>query len=129
MTDRIGFGRTVQLPVDAAIERVTEELKKEGFGVLTQIDVAATLKSKLGVEFSAYRILGACHPQLAHRALQVDPNVGLLLPCNVLVRDDQGAVRVEFMDPEAVLALTDQPGVRSVAMQAKERLQRVCAAL
>lgn len=129
MTDRIGFGRTVQLPFDRTIERVTDELKKEGFGVLTQIDIAATLKSKLGVEFPAYRILGACNPQLAHRALQIDPQVGLLLPCNVVVRDDQGGVRVEFMDPDAVLELTDQPGVRAVAAQAKERLQRVCAAL
>lgn len=80
MTDRIGFGRTVPFAFNQAIERVTEELKKEGFGVLTQIDIAATLKSKLGVEFPAYRILGACNPQLAHRALQIDPQVGLLLP-------------------------------------------------
>jgi uncharacterized protein (DUF302 family) len=129
MTDRIGFGRTVQLSFDQAIDRVTEELRNEGFGVLTQIDVAATLKSKLGVEGPPYRILGACNPQLAHRALQIDPQVGLLLPCNVVVREDQGAVRVEFMDPDAVLALTDQPGVREVAAQAKERLLRVCAAL
>lgn len=129
MTDRIGFGRTVPFAFNQAIERVTEELKKEGFGVLTQIDIAATLKSKLGVEFPAYRILGACNPQLAHRALQIDPQVGLLLPCNVVVRDDQGGVRVDFMDPDAVLELTDQPGVREVAAQAKERLQRVCAAL
>ena len=129
MTDKIGFGRTVPLPLDQAIERVTEGLRKEGFGVLTQIDIAATLKSKLGVEVPAYRILGACNPQLAHRALQIEPQVGLLLPCNVVVREDQGAVRVEFMDPAAVLALTDQPGVREIAMEAKERLLRVCAAL
>lgn len=129
MTDRIGFGRTVPLSFDQALERVTEELKREGFGVLTQIDIAATLKSKLGVEFPAYRILGACNPQLAHRALQIEPQVGLLLPCNVVVRQDKGTVRVEFMDPDAVLELTNQPGVRAVAAQAKERLQRVCAAL
>ena len=129
MTDRIGFGRTVPFGFDRAIERVTEELRKEGFGVLTQVDIAATLKSKLGVEFPAYRILGACNPQLAHRALQLEPQVGLLLPCNVVVREDKGAVRVDFMDPDAVLELTDQPGVREVAAQAKERLQRVCAAL
>lgn len=129
MSDRIGFGRTLQLPFAQAIERVTQELRKEGFGVLTEIDVAATLKSKLGVDFPAYRILGACNPQLAHRALQIEPQVGLLLPCNVVVRQDQAAVRVEFMDPAAVLELTDDRGVRDVAAQARERLQRVCAAL
>lgn len=129
MNAKIGFGRTVPMDFDRAVQRVTEELRKEGFGVLTQIDIAATLKSKLGVEFPAYRILGACNPQLAHRALQIDPQVGLLLPRNVVVRDDKGGVRVEFMDPDAVLELTDQPGVREVAAQAKERLQRVCAAL
>ena len=129
MTDKIGFGRTVPLPLDQAIERVTEELRKEGFGVLTEIDIAATLKSKLGVELPAYRILGACNPQLAHRALQIDPQVGLLLPCNVVVREEAGSVRVEFMDPAAVLALTDEPGVRAIATDARERLLRVCAAL
>ncbi len=129
MTDKIGFGRTIPLPFDQAIERVTAELRKEGFGVLTEIDVTATLKNKLGVEFPAYRILGACNPQLAHHALQIEPQVGLLLPCNVVVREDQGSVRVEFMDPDAVLALMDEPGVREIAAQAKERLQRVCAAL
>lgn len=129
MSDRIGFGRTVPLPFDQAIERVTEALGKEGFGVLTQIDVTATLKAKLGVDFPAYRILGACNPQLAHRALQAEPQVGLLLPCNVVVREDQGSVRVEFMDPNAVLAMTDHPAVHEIAGQAKERLQRVCDAL
>ena len=129
MTDSIGFGRTVSQPYDQAIERVTDELRKEGFGVLTQIDIAATLKTKLGVEFPAYCILGACNPQLAHRALNIEPQVGLLLPCNVVVREDQGGVRVEFMDPAAVLALTDTAGVREIATEARERLQRVCAAL
>ena len=129
MTERIGFGRTVPLSFEQAIDRVTEELRKEGFGVLTEIDVAATLKSKLGVESPPYRILGACNPQLAHRALQIEPQVGLLLPCNVVVREDQGSVRVEFMDPDAVLALMDKPAIREVAAQAKERLSRVCAAL
>lgn len=129
MNDRIGFGRTVPLSFAQAIDRVTAELGKEGFGILTQIDVTATLKAKLGVEVPPYRILGACNPELAHRAIQIDPQIGLLLPCNVVVREAHGAVRVEFMDPEAVLALTDQPDVREIAAHAKERLQRVCAAL
>ncbi len=129
MTETIGFGRTVAMSFDQAVERVTEALRKEGFGVLTEIDVAATLKSKLGVDVAPYRILGACNPHLAHRALQAEPRVGLLLPCNVVVRKDGEAVRVEFMDPDAVLELIKAPGIREVAAQAKERLQRVCAAL
>ncbi len=129
MNTKIGFGKIVPMDFDRAVQRVTDELRKEGFGVLTEIDVAATLQSKLGVQFPAYRILGACNPQLAHRVLQIDPQVGLLLPCNVVVREDQGAVRVEFMDPDAVLELTDHAGVREVAAQVKERLQRVCAAV
>lgn len=129
MTHRIGFGRTVGMSFEQALERVTEALGKEGFGVLTQIDVAATLKSKLGVDVPPYRILGACNPQLAHRALEMEPDVGLLLPCNVVVREGKGGVRVDFMDPEAVLELVHTPGIDEVAAQAKERLQRVCAAL
>ena len=129
MSDRIGFGRTLPLPFDQAIQRVTAALGNEGFGVLTQIDVTATLKAKLGVDFPAYRILGACNPELAHRALQAEPQVGLLLPCNVVVREDQGSVRVEFMDPNAVLALTDHATVGEIAGEARERLQRVCDTL
>lgn len=129
MTDKIGFGRSVPLAFEQALTRVIEELGKEGFGVLTQIDVAATLRSKLGVELAPYRILGACNPQLAHRALEIEPQVGLLLPCNVVVRQDQDGVRVDFMDPDAVLDLVDQPAIREIATQAKARLQRVCSAL
>lgn len=129
MAEPIAFGRSLPGSFDRAVERVTEELREEGFGVLTQIDVAATLKEKLGVDFPAYRILGACNPQLAHQALQAEPQVGLLLPCNVVVRAEQQGVRVEFMDPNAALALIDTPVVRQVAAQARERLQRVCESL
>lgn len=129
MNSKIGFGRTVDASFDQAVDRVTAALQQEGFGVLTQIDVAATLKAKLGVDTPPYRILGACNPQLAHRVLQAAPEVGLLLPCNVVVRDDQGAVRVEFMDPEGVLGLMDRADIGPAAAEVKQRLQRVCEAL
>jgi uncharacterized protein (DUF302 family) len=129
MDSRIGFGRTVDMPFEQAVERVTAELDKEGFGVLTQIDVAATLKKKLGIDTPAYRILGACNPEFAHRALELVPEIGLLLPCNVVLRDDQGTVRVEFMNPEGVLGLVDRPEVLPVAKEVRQRLERVCAAL
>ena len=120
MDSRIGFGRTVQMSFEQAVERVTQALAAEGFGVLTEIDVAATFQKKLGVESPPYRILGACNPQLARLVLQAEPQVGLLLPCNVVVREDQGSVRVEFMDPDAVLALVDRPEVRAVALGAAQ---------
>ncbi len=127
---KYGFGKTVALDFDAALRKVTEELAKEGFGVLTEIDVQATLKKKLGHDMPPYRILGACNPPLAHRALTAEPSIGLLLPCNVVVRQDEaGKVQVEFMDPDAVLNLVDRPEVVPLAAEVKSRLQRVLAAI
>lgn len=127
---KYGFGKTVAMDFDTARQRVTEELGKQGFGVLTEIDVQATLKKKLGADTPPYRILGACNPNFAQRVLALEPEIGLLLPCNVVVRQDTaGAVRVEFMDPDAVMQLVDKPAVAEVAREVRERLQRVLAAL
>ena len=130
MDTKYGFGKVVKLGFDAAVTRVTEELQKEGFGVLTEIDVQATLKKKLGHDTPPYRILGACNPPFAHRALTAEPSIGLLLPCNVVVRQDAaGAVHVEFMDPNAVLQLVDRPEIATLAGEVRQRLQRVLAAV
>jgi len=130
MDTKFGFGKPVDLGFDEAIETVTEELEKEGFGILTEIDVQATLKKKLGEDMPPYRILGACNPPLAHQAVSAVPEIGLLLPCNVLVREDASdKVHVDFMDPESVLSLVKDPGVAPLASDVKDRLQRVLAAL
>lgn len=130
MKCRYGFGRTVDLGFDDAIARVTQALQAEGFGVLSDIDIRATMKKKLDRDMPPYRILGACNPPLAHRVLNAEPSIGLLLPCNVVVRqDDAGQVHVEFMDPSAVLEMVNVPEVAAVAIEVRQRLERAMAAL
>lgn len=126
------LGTTVQLhsDFDAALARVTEALKAEGFGVLTEIDVRQTLKNKLGVEFPPYRILGACNPPFAHQALTIAPESGLLLPCNVTVAQaEPGVVNVSIIDPIAMMSVIPNPDLRPIAEQVKVKLDRVAQAL
>ena len=126
---KYAFGKTVSTSYEDTLQRATAALAAEGFGVLTEIDVAATIKKKLGKDMEPYKILGACNPQFAHRAIEMEPQIGTLLPCNVVVRVEGGRTIVEIMDPDAVLRLVDKPGIASVAAEVRERLARVLAAL
>lgn len=134
MTDpavsQLGLHVRLSADFETALARVTEALKAEGFGVLTEIDVKATMKQKLDVDFRPYRILGACNPPLAHRALTAAPEVGLLLPCNVTVQQtDEGVVEVALVDPMAMMAFAGNPALEPVAREAREKLARVAASL
>ena len=130
MENNFGFGKEVATDFDTAIDNVIDALATEGFGVLSDINVAATLKKKLDKDMPPYRILGACNPTLAHQAISAVPDIGLLLPCNVLVRqDDSGTVHVSFMDPGAVMGLVDDEDVLPLAAAVREKLDRVMSAL
>lgn len=129
MTSKYAFGKTVGSGFDQTIEKVTKALAGEGFGILSDIDVAGTLKKKVGLDMPPYRILGACNPQFAHRALEAEPQIGALLPCNVVVRAQGTGTAVDIMDPLAVMQLVDKPEVAGIAAEVKGRLERVLSAL
>ncbi len=126
----LGFSKTIALTYEQAIAKVTDELKKEGFGILTEIDVKETLKKKLNAEFRPYKILGACNPSLAHQALQKEIELGMFLPCNVIVyQADDGRTVVSAVDPKIALGRLNRPQLEPIAEDVAARLKRVIAAV
>jgi uncharacterized protein (DUF302 family) len=125
MQNRYGFGRTVNMSHAEARAKIADTLAQEGFGILSEIDVAATFKKKLDKDIPPYLILGACNPTFASQAIATDPSIGLLLPCNIVVRqDEQGAVHVEALDPAAMFTLVDREGVAPLAAEVRSRIAR-----
>jgi len=124
------FNKILALPFDKAVERVTEELKKEGFGILTEIDVKETLKKKLNVDFTKYKILGACNPPFAYRALQAENKIGTMLPCNVIVQEiSEGQVEIAAIDPVASMTAIENPDLQDLAEQVRSKLKKVIDSL
>jgi len=124
-----GFSKTVDMPFEQTIEKVTTELKKEGFGVLTSIDVKETLKQKINVDFKKYTILGACNPPIAHKALQEEEEIGLLLPCNVIVYEKDNKTHVSIFDPMVMTWIMENDQMKPIATEVQEKLQRVLKAI
>ena len=124
-----GFSKKIDLPYEKVLEKVTDELKKEGFGVLTSIDVKETLKKKIDVDFKKYMILGACNPPLAHKALQSEEELGLLLPCNVIVYENNGGTTVSFFDPMVMTILIDNDKLKIVAEEVQKKMKKVFEAI
>jgi len=123
------FSKTLDLPFDQAVARVTEALKREGFGILTDIDVRATIKSKLGKDFRPYRILGACNPPLAFRALKLEDKIGTMLPCNVIVQEHENGVEVSAIDPVASMQAVENASLVEVAKEVQTKLKGVIEGL
>lgn len=124
------FSKTLGISFDEALVRVTEELKKEGFGILTEIDVKETMKKKMNVDFRKYKILGACNPPLAHKAIQTEDKIGTMLPCNVIVQEiSEGQIEVAAIDPVASMQAVENPKLRDVAEQVRVKLKRVIDSL
>jgi len=124
------FGGETELSFDEAVSKVTESMKEQGFGILTEIDAKKVLKEKLGLDRKPYKILGACNPQFAHKAIDMDPEIGTLLPCNVLIYEkDDGTVAVSAMNPEAALKLVGNPSIEDIAKQVRTRIEKALEAL